>query len=82
VYLYAIFNINNHITECDKKFIHKLFHEHGHPTDQNMKERLRKKLENDEYCNNQLCKMKEKGVSYDQLWSDKLYSTVSKVIFY
>ena len=50
-----------------KNLFHELFHEHGHPTDQNMKERLRKKLENDEYCNNQLHKMKEKGILYDQL---------------
>ena len=47
-----------------------------------MKERLRKKLEGDEYCNNQLHKLNEKGVSYDQLWGDKLYSVVSAVTFY
>ena len=65
-----------------KNLSNELFHEHGHPTDQEMKERMRSKLENDEYCSNQLRKMNEGGVSYDTLWSDKLYSAVSKVIFY
>jgi hypothetical protein len=47
-----------------------------------MKERLREKLENDEYCNTQLRRAKENGVSFDDLWNTKMYSTVSKVIFY
>ena len=47
-----------------------------------MKERLRKKLEDDEYCNNQLRRLRENGILYDTLWNDQMYSTVSKVIFY
>ena len=50
-----------------KNLSHELFHEYGHQTDQNMKERLRKKLEGDEYCNNQLHKLNEKGVSYGEI---------------
>jgi hypothetical protein len=65
-----------------KNLSYELFHEHGHLTDQDMKERLRKKLEDDEYCNNQLRRLRENGISYDTLWNDQMYSTVSKVIFY
>jgi hypothetical protein len=47
-----------------------------------MKERLRKKLEDDDYCNNQLRRLRANGISYDALWNDHMYSAVSKVIFY
>jgi hypothetical protein len=47
-----------------------------------MKERLREMLENDEYCNDQLRRANENGVTFDDLWNTKMYSAVSKVIFY
>jgi hypothetical protein len=59
-----------------------LFNEHGHPSDQDIKERLKKKLESDEYCNEQLRKLNDKEVTYDKLWSDKLYSAVSTVMIF
>ena len=59
-----------------------MFHEHGHPTDQDMKKRLGEKLENDEYCDEQLRKLNENNVTYDRLWDNKLHSTVSTVIIY
>ena len=62
--------------------MHELFHEHGRPTDQDMKERLKKKLEIDEYCGEQLRKLSEKKVTYDKLWDDKLHSTVSTLMIY
>jgi hypothetical protein len=47
-----------------------------------MKDRLKEKLENDEYCVDQLQRLNDKDVSFDQLWDDKLSSAVSVVIFY
>lgn len=56
----------------------ELFHEHrSHVADQEMKERLKKKLDDDEYCVEQLQRLENKGCSYDQLWADKLLSDVS-----
>jgi hypothetical protein len=46
-----------------------------------MKDRLKAKLESDEYCADQLRKMLDRGVSYDTLWDDKLYSTVSNILY-
>ena len=42
-----------------------------------MKDRLKEKLENDEYYASRLQKMHEKDVSFDLLWEDKLYLLVS-----
>lgn len=47
-----------------------------------MKERLKKRLEDDKYCSEQLRKLNKEKYSYDQLWDDKLHSTVSTVIIY
>jgi hypothetical protein len=60
-----------------KELAYELFHEHKQPSDQTMKDRLKEKLENDEYCASWLQKMHEKGVSFDHLWDDRLYSLVS-----
>jgi hypothetical protein len=65
-----------------KKLANEIFHEHKYISDQEMKGRLREKLGNDEYCADQLQKLNDKGVPFDQLWDDKLYSAVSVVIFY
>jgi len=42
-----------------------------------MKDRLKGKLDEDDYCVEQLKKLGEKGCTYDQLWEDKLLSAVS-----
>lgn len=47
-----------------------------------MKDRLKEKLEKDDYCLIQLQKMTEKECSYDQLWDDKLCSSVSSIAFF
>ena len=38
------------------------------------------KLDSDNYCMNQLQKLKDNGVSFDNLWETKLYSAVSILI--
>ncbi|RIA80694.1 hypothetical protein C1645_838252 [Glomus cerebriforme] len=57
-----------------KELVYEIFHEHKQPSDQTMKDRPKEKLENDEYCASRLQKMHKKGVSFDFLWKDKLYS--------
>jgi len=39
---------------------------------------LKEMLENDEYCNDQLRRAKENGVSFDDLWNTKMYSFYCK----
>ena len=41
---------------------------------------LKTKLDVDEYCVHQLRKLENNGVSYDELWEEKLYSAVSILI--
>ena len=65
------------LQEAIKNLSYELFHEHKHITDQEMKERLKTKLNKDEYCVQQLRKLQDKGCSFDQLWEDKLLSAVS-----
>ena len=55
-----------------------MFHEHQRLSNNQLKQRLKEKLENDEYCAIQLRKLYDKGASFDMLWNDKLYSSVSK----
>ena len=58
-----------------------MFHEHKPVTDDELKTRLKAKLDGDEYCANQLRKMQDNGASYDELWDEKLYSAVSIFIY-
>jgi len=60
---------------------HQVFHEHKPITDDELKTRLKEKLDGDEYCANQLRKLQENGYSYDDLWDEKLYSAVSIFIY-
>lgn len=62
-----------------KNLAYDLFHKHEYPTDHQLKKMLKDKLVNDKYCNDQLRKLQDKGVSFDQLWNDKLHSTVSNI---
>jgi hypothetical protein len=50
-----------------RKLSHELFHEHKCITDDQLKMRLKAKLNRDEYCVKQLKKLQDNGVSYDQL---------------
>jgi len=38
-------------------------------------------LDEDEYCSDKLRKLEDRGVSYDELWREKLNSAVSIHIF-
>ena len=58
-----------------------MFHEHKPVTDDELKARLKAKLDGDEYCANQLRKLQNNGYSYDELWDEKLYSAVSIFIY-
>ena len=58
-----------------------MFHEHKPITDDELKERLKAKLDGDQYCANQLRKLQDSGFSYDKLWDEKLYSAVSIFIY-
>ena len=58
-----------------------MFHEHETITDDELKTRLKEKLDGDEYCANQLRKLQDNGYSYDELWDEKLYSAVSIFIY-
>ena len=44
-----------------------------------MKTRLKEMLDDDEYCNGQLKKLEDKGITFDQLWDDKMNSAVSNI---
>lgn len=64
-----------------RKLSYEVFHEHKQITDNELKARLKAKLDGDEYCANQLRKLQDNGVSYDELWDEKLYSVVSVFIY-
>lgn len=64
-----------------RKLSYEVFHEHKQITDNELKARLKAKLDGDEYCANQLRKLQDNGVSYDELWDEKLYSAVSVFIY-
>ena len=57
-----------------------MFHEHKQLSDDELKMRLKTKLDDDDYCVNQLQKLKDNGVLFDDLWETKLYSAVSILI--
>ena len=63
-----------------RKLANELFHEHQHISDIELKNRLKKKLEDDEYCANKLQRMYDNNVSFDMLWDEKLYLTVSNIL--
>ena len=59
-----------------------MFHEHKPVTDDELKARLKAKLDGDEYCANQLRKLQDNGYNYNDLWDEKLYSAVSIFIYF
>ena len=60
---------------------YEVFHKHETITDDELKTRLKEKLDGDEYCASQLRKLQDNGYSYDELWDEKLYSAVSIFIY-
>lgn len=65
------------LQDAIKKFAYEMFHAHEQLTEQQMKERLKEKLDGDEHCVDFLRKFDEKGLTFDDLWNKKLYSAVS-----
>ncbi|CAG8823049.1 1205_t:CDS:1, partial [Racocetra fulgida] len=59
-----------------KKLSYDLFHEHKQNTENELKEWLKLKLEEDEFSSKQLQKSKDKGITFMQLWHKKLYSAI------
>ena len=47
-----------------------------------MKEYIKEKLDADEYCVSLLQKFEEKGLTFDELWSGKIYSVISSISIY
>ena len=68
------------LQEAIRKLAHEVFHEHQNINDKELKNRLEKKLKDDEYCAVQLQKMRDHNVSFDMLWDEKLYSAVSNIL--
>lgn len=63
--------------EAVRKLSYELFHEHKQVSDEELKNRIKAKLTNDEYCAKQLQKLQDQKITFDQLWDSKLYSAVS-----
>ncbi|RIA87366.1 hypothetical protein C1645_878098 [Glomus cerebriforme] len=57
-----------------KELAHKLFHNHKTVSDKKMKKMLKEILENKESFSERLEELNKKGVLYDKLWNDTLYS--------
>ena len=47
-----------------------------------MKDRIKNKLDDDELCVKSLEKSEEKGLTFNELWSKKIYSNVGNVLLY
>ena len=60
-----------------KELSNELFSEHKQLKDEELKERLTIKLQNDVRCVQHLQKLAEKGITFDMLWDKKMYSAVS-----
>ena len=63
-----------------RKLANELFHEHKITSEHQLKNRLKEKLEADEYCAKQLQKLYDRDISYEYLWDNKLHSQVSNII--
>ena len=63
-----------------RKLANKLFYEYQNLSNIEFKDRLKQKMDNDEYCTNKLQRMYDNGVSFDKFWDNKLYSAVSNIL--
>ncbi len=59
-----------------------MFHAHQSYTDEELKALTKTKMQADDAIVEQLNKLSDKGVSFDQLWDDKLYSAVCILIYF
>lgn len=59
-----------------------MFHNHEKVSDDQMKDMLKEMLDKDKECVSYLDELKKKGVTYDKLWYEKLYSKASIFIIY
>ncbi len=50
--------------------------------DKEFKVRFKSFMKSDDYCNSQLMKLEEKGVTFNELWEEKIYSSVGILIYY
>ena len=63
-----------------KRLAYELFHEHNKTLIENqLKQRIKEKLDTDEYCVSMLCKCEEKELTFDDLWNKKINSAVSNI---
>lgn len=67
------------IKDVIKELAYELFHEYRQVNDQQMKDRLKEKLENDERTAKSLQKLPRRGVSFDYLWDNRIHSQVSSI---
>jgi|GraSoiStandDraft_8_1057269.scaffolds.fasta_scaffold456507_1 hypothetical protein len=61
------------------RLAYEIFHEHITLNEHEMKERIKEKLDDDEFCVRILQKSEQKGVNFDELWNKKIYSSVSNL---
>jgi len=59
-----------------------LFHAHLSYTDEELKALTKTKMQADDAIVEQLNKLSDNGVSFDQLWDDKIYSAVCILIYF
>ena len=65
-----------------KQFATKMFHDHKSILDADIKDQFKSLLKSNDHCNSQLKKLEEKNVTFDKLWEEKIYSSVSILIYY
>jgi hypothetical protein len=65
------------LQDAIKKLAYEIFHEHKQLSEQQMKECFKEKLDSDEHCVDFFRKSNEKGLTFDELWNRKMYSSVS-----
>jgi len=67
------------LQDAVKKLAYELFHEHKQPSEDQMKQLIKEKLDADEHCVEMLKKCEGKGFTYDDLWNEKINSAVSNI---
>ncbi|CAI2199873.1 18247_t:CDS:2, partial [Funneliformis geosporum] len=60
-----------------KKLAYEIFYEHKQLSEQQIKERFKEKLDSDEHYVDFLQKSNERGLTFDELWNRKMYSSIS-----
>ncbi|RGB37588.1 hypothetical protein C1646_756656 [Rhizophagus diaphanus] len=68
---------NDFYQEVIRKLAYEIFHEHKQVTDEQMKIRIKEKLDADEQCISILQKSEVKGLTFDKLWDKKIKTAIS-----